>query len=143
MDDPYDLNRFLRGQEPVYPLVLSELCSGRKRAHWMWFVFPQLAGLGSSPLSRYYAIKTLAEAEAYLAHPVLGARLRECAEATLGVKGRSAADIFGSPDDLKLRSSATLFAHASPPGSVFERVLERYFPAGPDERTLRLLEAAR
>ena len=141
VDDPYDLSRFLRAQEPIYGLVLAELRSGRKRTHWMWFVFPQLAGLGSSPIAQNYAIKTLDEAEAYLAHPVLGPRLTECAEAVLGAKGLSAEDIFGSPDDLKLRSSATLFAHVSPLGSVFERVLERYFPDGPDQRTLRLLRA--
>jgi uncharacterized protein (DUF1810 family) len=142
VDDPYDLSRFLQGQQPIYGLALSELRSGRKQSHWMWFVFPQFVGLGSSPTSRHYAIKTLAEAEAYLEHPVLGPRLTECAEALLSVKAGSAADIFGSPDDLKLRSSATLFAHVSPTGSVFERVLARYFPDGPDQRTLRLLEAA-
>ena len=134
-----DLNRFLLGQESLYGLALSELRSGRKRSHWMWFVFPQFAGLGASPMSQHYAIKSAAEAEAYLRHPVLGPRLVECCEAVLAVKDRTALEIFGSPDDVKLRSCATLFAHVSPPGSVFEQLLERYFPEGPDDRTLRLL----
>jgi len=134
-----DLNRFLLGQESLYGLALSELRSGRKRSHWMWFVFPQFAGLGASPLSQHYAIKSVAEAEAYLRHPVLGPRLVDCCEAVLAVKGRTAFEIFGSPDDLKLRSCATLFAHVSPAGSVFERLLARYFPDGPDDRTLLLL----
>jgi len=134
-----DLNRFLLGQESLYGLALSELRSGRKRSHWMWFVFPQFAGLGASPMSQHYAIKSAAEAEAYLRHPVLGPRLVECCEAVLAVKGRTALEIFGSPDDVKLRSCVTLFAHVSPPGSVFEQLLQRYFPEGPDDRTLRLL----
>jgi uncharacterized protein (DUF1810 family) len=108
----------------------------------MWFVFPQFAGLGASPLSVHFAIRSVAEAEAYLRHPVLGPRLVECAEAVLGAKGRSAFEIFGSPDDLKLRSSATLFAQVSPPGSVFARLLQRCFPDGADDRTLRLLADA-
>ena len=139
MDASSDLNRFLMGQESLYGLALSELRSGRKRSHWMWFVFPQYAGLGASPMSQHYAIKSVAEAEAYLRHPVLGPRLVECCEAVLAVKGRTAFEILGSPDDLKLRSCATLFAHVSPPGSVFERLLARYFPEGPDDRTLRLM----
>ena len=114
-DDPYDLGRFVRAQEPDYGRALSEIRAGRKRSHWMWYVFPQFAGLGSSPTARFYAIKSAAEAEAYLRHPVLGPRLAECGEAALGVEGRSAHDIFGSPDDLKLRSSATLFARGRPP----------------------------
>ena len=134
-----DLNRFLLGQESLYGLALSELRSGRKRSHWMWFVFPQFAGLGASPMSQHYAIKSAAEAEAYLRHPVLGPRLVECCEAVLAVKDRTALEIFGSPDDVKLRSCVTLFAHVSPPGSVFEQLLQRYFPEGPDDRTLRLL----
>lgn len=134
-----DLNRFLLGQESLYGLALSELRSGRKRSHWMWFVFPQFVGLGASPMSQHYAIKSVAEAEAYLRHPVLGPRLVECCEAVLAVQGRTAFEIFGSPDDLKLRSCATLFAHVSPAGSVFERLLARYFPEGPDDRTLRLI----
>ena len=136
MEDPHDLNRFLVGQAPMFDVALSEIRAGRKQSHWMWFIFPQLAGLGTSPISQHYAIKNASEAEAYLRHPVLGPRLVECAEAVLGIEGRTAREIFGAPDDAKLRSSATLFAHVSPPGSVFERLLERYFPEGPDSRTL-------
>jgi len=137
--DPYDLARFVRAQERDYATALSELASGRKRSHWMWYVFPQCHGLGSSPISRHYAIRSVAEAEAYLRHPVLGPRLVECAEALLAIEGRSAHEIFDSPDDLKLRSSATLFARVSPPGSVFEQLLDRYFAGARDDRTLRLL----
>ena len=108
-------------------------------SHWMWFIFSQFDGLGFSATSRLYAIKSIAEAQAYLAHPVLGPRLIECAEAALRVEGRTAIEIFGSPDDLKLRSSATLFASVSPPGSVFDRLLEKYFGGERDEKTLRLM----
>ena len=139
MSVTFDLERFVTAQEHVYPRALAELRSGRKRSHWMWFVFPQMRGLGTSPMSQRYGIGSLAEARAYLGHPILGSRLRECAEAVLAVEGVSAHDIFGSPDDLKLRSSATLFAQASAPGSVFEWVLERYFEGAPDGRTLQLL----
>ena len=120
--------------------VLRELRAGRKRTHWMWFVFPQIAGLGSSETSRRFAIQSSDEAEAYLHHPVLGPRLVESAEVVLRVEGRSAYEIFGSPDDMKLRSSATLFAAVSDPGSVFEQVLDRFFGGAPDPTTLRLLE---
>ena len=106
--DPHDLSRFVQAQAADYARALDEIRSGRKRSHWMWYIFPQFAGLGSSPTSRRYAIKSLAEAEAYLRHPVLGPRLRACAEAVLAVEGRSASEIFGTPDDMKLRSSATL-----------------------------------
>src|SRR5436309_9839639 len=112
--DPYSLSRFLQAQENVYQQALSEIRSGRKQSHWMWYIFPQYDGLGSSATSRRYAIKSVAEAEAYLRHPVLGPRLVQCAEAVLGVEGRSASAIFGSPDDMKLRSCATLFARVSP-----------------------------
>jgi uncharacterized protein (DUF1810 family) len=139
--DPHDLGRFVRAQADSYEAALAEVRAGRKRSHWMWFVFPQLDGLGSSLTARFYAIKSAAEAAAYLAHPVLGPRLAECAQAALGVEGKSAAEVFGSPDDLKLRSCATLFAHVSPAGSVFHRLLDRYFPGGPDAVTLRLLAA--
>jgi uncharacterized protein (DUF1810 family) len=139
IDDPLNLHRFLQGQAPVYEAALAEIRGGRKRSHWMWFIFPQLAGLGSSPFSQHYAISGVAEAVAYLRHPVLGPRLVECAEAVLAVQGRTAFEIFGAPDDAKLRSCATLFAHVSPPGSVFERLLEQYYPDGPDGRTIRLL----
>ena len=138
-DDPFDLARFVRAQERDYEQALSEIRSGRKRSHWMWYVFPQLDGLGFSPTSRHYAIKSLSEAEAYLRHPTLGARLIECAQAVLTVQGRSATELFGSPDDVKLRSSATLFARVSPPGSVFEQLIQRFFGGEPDETTLRLL----
>lgn len=141
--DPYDLERFVEAQAGTYEQALAELRRGRKRTHWMWYVFPQLRGLGASALSHRYAIGSLEEARAYLAHPVLGPRLVECAEAVLAVQGRSARDIFGSPDDLKLRSSATLFAAVSPPGSVFHRVIDRYFGGQADDRTLALIGAAR
>ena len=138
-DDPHDLNRFLRAQERVYEQAFREIREGRKRSHWMWYIFPQFEGLGSSPTSKLYSIKSLAEAEAYLQHPVLGPRLVECAEAALGVQGRSAHAIFGSPDDWKLKSSATLFALVSPAGSVFHRLLDKYFQGEPDAKTLGLL----
>jgi len=137
--DPFDLNRFVQAQEGDYQRALVEIRSGRKHTHWMWYIFPQFAGLGFSAISRRYAIKSAVETEAYLSHPVLGPRLLECAEAVLGVEGKSAHEIFGSPDDLKLRSSATLFARASPPGSVFARLLEKYFQGEPDPLTLELL----
>jgi uncharacterized protein (DUF1810 family) len=132
------LDRFVSAQDGVYPDALAEIRAGRKRTHWMWFVFPQFAGLGSSPTAQRYAIASLDEARAYLAHPVLGPRLRESAAALLAVEGRSAEDIFGYPDDLKLRSSMTLFAHAADDPAAFEAVLDRYYD-GPDERTLELI----
>lgn len=138
-DDRYDLNRFVHAQQGDYQRALEEIRSGRKQSHWMWYVFPQIEGLGSSPMARRYAIKSKREAEEYLRHPILGPRLRECAEAVLAVEGRSAHEIFGSPDDLKLRSCATLFAAVSPPGSVFDQVLSRYFDGRRDERTTQLL----
>ncbi len=138
-EDPFDLTRFVRAQDTVYGQALSEIRSGRKRSHWMWYIFPQLDGLGFSSTSRFYGIKNRDEASAYLAHPLLGPRLRECAEAALAVAGRSAREIFGSPDDLKLRSSATLFACVSPPDSVFERLLQKYYHGERDEKTLQLL----
>jgi uncharacterized protein (DUF1810 family) len=140
--DPYDLSRFVEAQEYNYDQALSEIKSGRKQSHWMWYIFPQFEGLGSSPTSRHYSIKSLAEAKAYLSHPVLGPRLVECCEAALRVKGRSASDIFGYPDDMKLRSCATLFAQVSPEGSVFHQLLDKYFQGGRDLKTLRLLGIA-
>jgi uncharacterized protein (DUF1810 family) len=139
VDDPYDLNRFLRAQEDSYQQALSEIKGGRKRTHWMWYIFPQIDGLAFSSISKRYSIKTVEEAKAYLNHPVIGPRLIECAEATTRVEGRSANDIFGPPDDMKLRSCATLFAYVSPAGSVFERVLDKYFQGERDHKTLRLL----
>src|SRR5437868_609228 len=122
MDDPFDLNRFVRAQEMNYAQALSEIQGGHKRSHWMWYVFPQAAGLGSSAMSRRYAIQSTEETEAYLAHPVLGPRLVECFETLLRLEGRSAYEIFGDPDELKLQSCATLFACMSPEGSVFHRL---------------------
>jgi uncharacterized protein (DUF1810 family) len=142
-DDPHDLRRFIVAQEQDYDAALAELRGGRKRSHWMWYVFPQFDGLGVSATSRRYAVKSVAEAEAYLRHPVLGARLRECAEAVLDIDGRSAAEIFGPPDDMKLRSCATLFAYTSQEGSVFHRIIDRYFGGRHDDRTLQLIERAR
>jgi uncharacterized protein (DUF1810 family) len=141
-DDPYNLNRFVEAQQGDYERALAEVRRGRKLTHWMWYVFPQFDGLAFSSTSRHYAIKSIAEARAYLDHPVLGPRLRECMEAALGVEGRSAHDIFGDPDELKFRSCATLFASVSPSGSVFERVLEKYFGGERDRKTLLLLGAA-
>ncbi len=140
--DPYDLDRFVRAQESDYEQALSEIRSGRKRTHWMWYVFPQIDGLAFSSTSKHYAIKSVGEAKAYLDHPILGPRLLECAEAVLRVEGRSAREIFGSPDDLKLRSCATLFACVSPPGSVFDRLLGKYYGGGRDGKTLQLLGIA-
>ena len=138
-NDPYDLNRFVEAQKYDYDQALSEIRSGRKRSHWMWYIFPQFAGLGFSTTSQHYSIKSLDEAGAYLSHPVLGPRLVECCEAALGVEGRSASEIFGYPDDMKLRSCVTLFAQVSPAGSVFHQVLNKYFQGSPDTKTLRLL----
>jgi uncharacterized protein (DUF1810 family) len=138
-NDPHDLGRFVRAQKGVYEQAIAEIRGGEKRTHWMWFVFPQLAGLGSSTTSKLYAIRSLAEARAYLEHPVLGPRLIECAEIALGVEGRSAAQIFGSPDDMKLKSCATLFASILPPDSVFDRLLGKYYRGERDPRTLELL----
>lgn len=138
-NDPYDLNRFISAQEGVYDRVLAELRSGQKRTHWMWFLFPQIDGLGHSPTARLYAIKSLEEARRYLAHPILGARLVESAEAVLAVQGLSASDIFGHPDDWKLHSSMTLFALVAEPHSVFERVLDKYFQGKQDTGTLQIV----
>jgi len=138
-DDQYDLSRFVRAQATDYERALAEIKSGRKHSHWMWYIFPQLHGLGSSSMSKRYAIKTAAEASAYLAHPVLGRRLVEIANAALEVEGRTAFEIFGSPDDMKLRSCATLFASVSLEGSVFHGLLDKYFHGRSDANTLRLL----
>ena len=138
-EDPYNLGRFVAAQEGDYETALREITAGRKRTHWMWYVFPQIDGLGFSAMAQRYAIKNADEARAYLAHPVLGERLRTCVQAALGHEGKSATEIFGTPDDLKLRSSATLFAAVSQEGSVFHRLLARFYPAGPDPATLRLL----
>ncbi len=138
-DDPYQLSRFVRAQQDDFKRASAEIRSGKKRTHWMWYIFPQFDGLAFSSTSKHYAIKSIEEAKAYLNHAILGPRLLECMEAALSVEGRSVRDIFGSPDDLKLRSCATLFACVSPPGSVFERLLEKYYQGERDEKTLRLL----
>jgi uncharacterized protein (DUF1810 family) len=141
--DSYDLARFVEAQRLSYETALAELEHGRKVSHWMWYIFPQADGLGFSATAKRYSISSLAEAEAYLRHPILGPRLAACASATLAVDGRSARDIFGSPDDLKLRSCATLFAAVSPAGSVFHRLLDQYFGGQADAETLRLLRTTR
>lgn len=140
--DPFQLERFVTAQAHDYTGALAEIRSGRKRSHWMWYVFPQFAGLGSSPTSQHFAIQSVAEARAYLGHPILGPRLREAAQAALEVEGRTAQELFGSPDDLKLRSCATLFAAVLPGDSVFQRLLDQYFAGEPDPRTVRLITDA-
>jgi uncharacterized protein (DUF1810 family) len=137
MDDPYDLQRFVAAQDAgrSYHQAIAELRRGRKTSHWMWFVFPQITGLGQSPVSRIYAISGLAEAQAYLAHPVLGPRLVECAAIVASLSGRTAEQIFGGIDALKLRSSMTLFLRAAPDEPVFRQVLDQYFGGRPDPAT--------
>ena len=137
-DDPFDLNRFVEAQAPAIDTVVEELGRGRKQSHWMWFVFPQVAGLGFSAMSQKYAIGSVEEARAYLAHPVLGERLRECVELVLQLENRSAHQIFGSPDDMKFRSGLTLFAEVSGE-EVFLRALDRYFEGAADPATLKIL----
>ena len=139
IDDEYDLRRFVDAQRESYARARAELSTGRKTSHWMWFVFPQLSGLGRSPMAERYAISSLGEAKAYLAHAVLGARLEECAALVNAVEGKSLQEIFGSPDDLKFRSSMTLFAHAAPPASVFREALDKYCGGEEDPLTLALL----
>jgi len=141
--DPHGLHRFVAAQAAVYPQARAELAAGRKRSHWMWFVFPQMRGLGASAMARRYGIASRAEAEAYLRHPLLGARLVECTSLMLGVAdAASANDVLGSPDDVKFRSSMTLFAALSPAGSPFAVALDRFFAGRPDPATERLLESA-
>jgi uncharacterized protein (DUF1810 family) len=138
--DPPDLSRFVDAQSPVYENVLAELRAGTKRSHWMWFVFPQHRALGRSATALHYGLSGVNEAAAYWRHPVLGPRLRECCERLLALPpSRSAHDVFGSPDDLKLRSSMTLFAAAVPDEPLFARVLERFYGGAPDARTLEVL----
>ena len=143
LGDTYDLERFVQAQHADYERALSEIRNGRKRSHWMWYIFPQFEGLGISSTSRRYSIKSLAEAEAYLSHAVLGPRLVECSESALRVEGLSAVEIFGFTDARKLCSCATLFALVSSEGSVFHRLLDKYFHGKRDERTLQLIEQAR
>lgn len=139
MADPFMLQRFVDAQERVYAAALDELRRGRKETHWMWFVFPQLAGLGNSPMAERFAVSGLAETRAYLAHPILGPRLIDCTETVNGITGRSAHEIFASPDDMKFRSSMTLFSKASTAGNVFGQALDLYFAGEEDRRTLDLL----
>jgi uncharacterized protein (DUF1810 family) len=139
MTDRFNLERFVEAQEHVYDEVHRELQAGRKASHWMWFVFPQIAGLGHSPTSVRFAIASLDEAKAYLAHPLLGARLVECARLALEAEGRSAREIFGAIDEVKFRSSITLFARAAPGEDVFRRCLDKYFAGAPDDATLERL----
>jgi len=134
--DQYNLQRFVDAQSQVIDRVIAELRQGRKRSHWMWFIFPQIAGLGSSEMAQRYAISCREEALAYLNHPVLGPRLRECTELANKVAGRTVEDIFGYPDDLKFRSSISLFAHVAPGEEVFRAALEKYFNGEPDEATI-------
>jgi uncharacterized protein (DUF1810 family) len=136
----YQLDRFVAAQDGVYQQVVEELSAGRKRSHWMWFIFPQLAGLGFSAMARHYAISSLAEARAYLAHPLLGARLCECSGLVLAVQGATVHGIFGSPDNMKFHSSMTLFAQAAPDAAVFRDCLDKYFGGVPDPVTLDLLD---
>ncbi len=143
-NDRFALNRFLNAQESVYEHVLAELRGRQKRSHWMWFIFPQMDGLGFSATTKYYAIKSLEEARQYLSHPILGARLLECSGIVLAIEGQSSiSEIFGYPDDLKLKSSMTLFSCVSDSPSVFDKVLDKYFRGERDAKTLALLEKQR
>lgn len=141
MSDPFNLRRFVDAQAPVYAQVLAELRAGSKRSHWMWFVFPQIAGFGRSETARHFAIGSRDEAAAYLAHPVLGERLRECCRLATLVEGRSAHEIFGSPDDMKLRSSLTLFAAVAPDEAIFAAALQKLFNGAADASTLARLSS--
>lgn len=138
-DDPHHLQRFVDAQDPVVSRVRAELAAGSKASHWMWFVFPQLRGLGRSETARYYGIASRDEALAYWRHALLGARLAECTRLVLAVEGRTALQIFHAPDDLKFRSSMTLFAHLVPGEPLFRRALAQYFDGEPDPRTVELL----
>ncbi|WP_292932821.1 DUF1810 domain-containing protein [Noviherbaspirillum sp.] len=139
MDDPFQLQRFVDAQRSTYETACAELRAGRKRSHWMWFIFPQIQGLGQSEMAHRYAISSIEEARAYLAHPVLGARLRECARIVAAIEGRTVEEIFGYPDDMKFRSSMTLFARAGEDNAVFEACLRKYFGGEPDSVTLARL----
>jgi uncharacterized protein (DUF1810 family) len=141
MDDPYNLQRFVDAQAPVFEQVLDELREGRKQSHWMWFVFPQIIGLGSSETARFYAITCLEEAQAYLQHPLLGARLEQCAGIIEPQLQWTARQIFGSPDDMKLHSSMTLFAAADPKRRIFKAVLDTFFDGVSDTLTMERLQA--
>ena len=137
--DPHNLQRFLEAQAPVYETVVSELRAGRKRSHWIWFIFPQIAGLGHSPTAQYFAIHTLGEARAYIEHPILGPRLRDCTELVNRIADAAIHDIFASPDDMKFRSSMTLFAQATATNPIFVQAIETHFDGKFDDLTLNLL----
>lgn len=140
MPDSFSLERFITAQEGIFETAFRELTCGRKESHWMWFIFPQIAGLGSSAMAQRYAIQSRAEAEAYLRHPILSRRLSQCAEALLAVEGKSASEIMGYPDDMKLRSSMTLFGAVSDQSeNVFRRVLDKYYGGDADEKTLIII----
>ncbi|MGI4854255.1 MAG: DUF1810 domain-containing protein [Janthinobacterium lividum] len=143
MDDPFHLQRFLDAQNSTYTQARTELAAGEKRSHWMWFIFPQIQGLGSSSMAQRYAIADLAEAKAYLAHPVLGERLRECTALVNAVQDRTLDEIFGYPDDLKFHSSVTLFARADASSSLFHAALEKFFQGKEDGGTVRQLGLSR
>lgn len=140
-EDPFDLQRFVDAQDrdDTYATAVDELRTGRKASHWMWFVFPQLRGLGHSAMAQRYGLASLAEARAYLGHPVLGPRLRACTRLMLAIEGRDATAVLGTPDDLKFRSCMTLFDRAAPDEALFAQALQRYFEGAPDPRTLALL----
>jgi uncharacterized protein (DUF1810 family) len=141
--DPYNLQRFVDAQREIFGQVVSELREGRKQSHWMWYIFPQIKGLGSSPMAQRYAILSLDEARAYLGHPVLGDRLRECTQLVTAARGQSIEDILAYPDNLKFHSSMTLFAHAAEPSStVFEDALRRYFRSEYDHLTMERLRSS-
>ncbi|MFY0729641.1 DUF1810 domain-containing protein [Pseudomonas sp. NFX15] len=139
--DAFNLQRFIQAQDPVFDRVQAELSAGHKRSHWMWFIFPQFAGLGGSEISRHFAIRSREEAEAYLHHPLLGARLRTCTQEVLNIEQRSVAAIFGHPDDLKFHSSMTLFAQVATDDSIFQQALNHYFHGILDDWTLSLMDS--
>ena len=141
MADPFNLDRFVVAQEKTYPAVVKELKTGMKVSHWMWFVFPQIAGLGRTANAGKYAINTLDEAQAYLLHPLLGRRLQQCTELVLAIEGKSASDIFGYPDDIKFRSSMTLFQRAAPHRDIFQRAINKYYDGHQDALTIKFLDA--
>lgn len=138
-NDPYDLGRFVSAQATIFESALAELGNGQKKSHWMWFIFPQIEGLGYSEISRFYSIKSMQEARQYLSHPILGPRLLKCAETVLALNGKTASEIFGSPDDLKFKSSMTLFACVTDSDPVFAHALEKYFDGERDKKTEFLL----
>jgi uncharacterized protein (DUF1810 family) len=139
MDKPFNLDRFVEAQEPVYSNVIAELKAGRKTSHWMWFIFPQIAGLGHSAMAQKYAITSADEAAAYLAHPLLGQRLRECSALVAAIDDKEIGDIFGAPDDMKFHSSMTLFAEVAPDEAVFQDCINKFFDGVPDQATVERL----